>query len=165
MRAYKDSIAADELENVTVIDGFRTIGELIGFMEKQDYVVLADSGPAHITKLFQTPGLGIYTSAAAKVLQGRHTNLRNWQSTYHGDFCAAPCGLAKLRATSDGQIGCMGSLRVPFEELGDLPAASNKAVAEKLVVKSTVPCVSHLQSNQDAIFQMLDEDLKMPTTP
>lgn len=165
MRAYKDSIAADELENVTVIDGFRTIGELIGFMEKQDYVVLADSGPAHITKLFQTPGLGIYTSAAANVLQGRHTNLRNWQSSYRGDFCAAPCGLAKLRATSDGQIGCMGSLKVPFDQLGDLPTTSNKALAEKMVVESTVPCVSHLQSDQDSIFQMLDEDLKMPTTP
>ncbi|WP_417803524.1 glycosyltransferase family 9 protein [Thalassospira lucentensis] len=160
MRTYKDSIAAENLPNVAVVDGFRTIGDLIGFMEKQDYVVLADSGPAHITKLFQTPGLGIYTSASAAVLQGRHRNLRNWQSTYMGDFCQAPCGLAKLRATDDGQIGCMGSLKVPFEKLGTLPATSNKAVAEKLVVESTVPCVAHLRKDQDAIFQILAEDLK-----
>jgi predicted dinucleotide-binding enzyme len=59
----------------------------------------------------------------------------------------------------------MGSLKVPFDQLGDLPTTSNKALAEKMVVESTVPCVSHLQSDQDSIFQMLDEDLKMPTTP
>ena len=162
MRKYRDSIATDELSNVTVVDGFRTIGALIGFMEKQDYVILADSGPAHITKLFQTPGLGIYTSASASVLQGRHRNLRNWQSTYHGDFCQAPCGLAKLRATDDGKIGCMGSLEVPFEQLGTLPTQSNKALAEKLVVESTIPCVAHLLTDQNAILQMLAEDLQIP---
>lgn len=165
MRKYKDSIATGDLSSVTMVDGFRTIGALIGFMEKQDYVILADSGPAHITKLFQTPGLGIYTSASATVLQGRHRNLRNWQSTYHGDFCQAPCGLAKLRATDDGKIGCMGSLQVPAKQLGGLPANRDKTLAEKLVVESTVPCVDHLMTDQNAIFKMLVEDLQIPEKP
>lgn len=162
MRKYKESLISDTPSATTIIDGFQTIGALCDFMMQQDYVVLADSGPAHITKLFQTPGLAIYTSASAETLQGRHRNLRNWQSRFKGDFCQAPCGLAKLRVGADGEIGCMGSLKRPFEALADIPGQSNRAVAEKLTLERPVPCVAELLRDQDAILSVLRQELRLP---
>lgn len=161
MRKYKNSLDLGAQGNIAAIDGFKTIGELTAFIADQDYVVLADSGPAHITKLFQTPGLAIYTSASGQVLQGRHRNLRSWQSRYEGEFCCAPCGLAKLRASADGKIGCMGSLELPIDALGDVPTQSNKAIAERLTIDAPVPCVAELLRDQKDILDVLRDDLKI----
>ncbi|MFH1806489.1 MAG: glycosyltransferase family 9 protein [Pseudomonadota bacterium] len=159
MKKYKDTIGPFKDRNIKIVDGFRTIGDLVSFIGDQNYVVLADSGPAHITKLFQTPGIGVYTSASAQVLQGRHRNLRIWQSNFKGEFCEAPCGLAKLRATPSGQIGCMGSLGVSREKLSELPGQSNKELAEKLVVEAAVPCVAHLVAQQAEFLAFLRKDI------
>ncbi|UKV14467.1 lipopolysaccharide heptosyltransferase family protein [Thalassospiraceae bacterium SW-3-3] len=159
MKKYKDTIGSFDEPNIRIVDGFKTIGNLVSFISKQDYVVLADSGPAHITKLFQTPGIGIYSSASAGILQGRHQNLLPWQSTYKGDFCEAPCGLAKLRATVSGTIGCMGSLGVPVSELINLPVNSDKSLAERLVTEKPVPCVADLVAKKEPFFAFLRSDL------
>lgn len=159
MKKYKDTIGSFNTPNIRVVDGFKTIGNLVSFIREQNYVVLADSGPAHITKLFQTPGIGIYSSASATVLQGRHHNLYPWQSSYKGEFCEAPCGLAKLRATTSGEIGCMGSLRLPMSELGNLPVNSDRALAERLVTENPVPCVADLVAQKDRFLAFLRQDI------
>ena len=160
MTALQDGCRGGTINtNIRIVDGFRTIGNLVSFISEQDYVVLADSGPAHITKLFQTPGIGIYSSASATILQGRHQNLLSWQSTYKGDFCKAPCGLAKLRATVSGTIGCMGSLGVPVSELINLPVNSDKSLAERLVTEKPVPCVADLVAKKEPFFTFLRKDL------
>jgi len=159
MKKYKDTIGSFNTPNIRVVDGFKTIGNLVSFIREQDYVVLADSGPAHITKLFQTPGIGIYSSASATVLQGRHHNLYPWQSSYKGEFCEAPCGLAKLRATTSGEIGCMGSLRLPMSELGNLPVNSDRSLAERLVTENPVPCVADLVAQKDRFLAFLRQDI------
>jgi len=159
MKKYKDTIGSFNAPNIRVVDGFKTIGNLVSFIREQDYVVLADSGPAHITKLFQTPGIGIYSSASATVLQGRHHNLYPWQSSYKGEFCEAPCGLAKLRATTSGEIGCMGSLRLPMSELGNLPVNSDRSLAERLVTENPVPCVADLVAQKDRFLAFLRQDI------
>ncbi|MCC9621181.1 lipopolysaccharide heptosyltransferase family protein [Thalassospira sp. MA62] len=159
MQAYKQALDLSGISNIRILDGFRTIGGLLEFVQAQDYIIVADSGPAHISKLFQTPGVAIYTSASASVLQGRHKNLTPWQSSFQGDFCTAPCGLAKLRATDDGRVGCMGSLGVRRESLGELPTQSDRGLAQKLTVDSPVPCVSHLFENQRDILDLIASDL------
>ncbi|WP_339859203.1 glycosyltransferase family 9 protein [Thalassospira alkalitolerans] len=159
MKKYKDALGPFDDQNIKIIDGFKTIGDLVSFIENQDYVIVADSGPAHITKLFQTPGIGIYTSASASTLQGRHQNLLTWQSTYKGDFCEAPCGLAKLRATADGKIGCMGSLGLSADKLSNLPQTHDKALAERLVTEAPVPCVAELTQQTPDFLTYLAHDL------
>ncbi|RCK39567.1 heptosyltransferase [Thalassospira profundimaris] len=158
MKAYKAALGQFETNNIRIIDGFKTIGDLVQFMSQQDYMVVADSGPAHITKLFQTPGLGIYSSASAQVLQGRHQNLRNWQSRFIGPHCQAPCGLAKVRATTDGRIGCMGSLNLASGELSQLPQKSDPALAIAMVTSAPVPCVAELSQDMQEIRNFLAED-------
>lgn len=159
MKTYKTALGQLSAKNIRVLDGFRTIGELVQFVEQQDYVVVADSGPAHITKLFQTPGIGIYSSASAKTLQGRHANLRNWQSGFSGPYCNAPCGLAKLRATVDGKVGCMGSLNLPLEALSELPQEHDPKLAALLVTDHPVPCVGTLNDDTPEILNLIQRDL------
>jgi ADP-heptose:LPS heptosyltransferase len=159
MPAYKEALGQFNSANILIVDGFKTIGDLVRFVGDQDYVVVADSGPAHIAKLFQTPGTGIYSSADARILLGRHRNLLAWQSGFEGPHCAAPCGLAKLRATTDGDIGCMGSLNQPQSELSELPKESNLAIAKTLVTTAPVPCVARLDAESDQILERIKRDL------
>ena len=159
MKAYKAALGPLAGNSIRVVDGFKTIGDLVSFVAQQDYLVVADSGPAHISKLFQTPGTGIYSSADAKTLQGRHTNLRAWQSDFTGPHCSAPCGLAKLRATPDGKIGCMGSLDLPISALPGTPEKSDPELARALVTNKPVPCVSKLDADIPAISDLISQDL------
>lgn len=160
MKPYKAALGTFDSDNIRVMDGFKTIGDLVHFIARQDYMVVADSGPAHITKLFQTPGLGIYSSALATVLQGRHQNLRTWQSGFVGPHCQAPCGLAKVRATADGRIGCMGSLNVPASDLPDLPHKSDPHLARAMITDAPVPCIAELSRSMDRICAFLAADFK-----
>ncbi|WP_296992535.1 glycosyltransferase family 9 protein [Thalassospira sp. UBA1131] len=159
MKAYKAALGPPAGNCIRVVDGFKTIGDLVSFVGRQDYLVVADSGPAHISKLFQTPGIGIYSSADAKTLQGRHTNLRAWQSDFSGPHCSAPCGLAKLRATPDGKIGCMGSLGLPITALPDTPEKSDPDLARALVTNKPVPCVTRLEADIPSICDLISQDL------
>ncbi|OSQ40409.1 heptosyltransferase [Thalassospira mesophila] len=156
--AYKSAIGTLP-GNVELIDGFKTIGGLIGFIASQGYVVVADSGPAHITKLFGVPGTGVYTSASAAVLHGRFTNIKAWQSDYRGDYCAAPCGLAKLHATEKGEIGCMGSLSVSKDALVSLPTRRDAALVQHLTTIEPVPCVRHLTAHFEAFEGFVKTDI------
>jgi ADP-heptose:LPS heptosyltransferase len=162
MKSYKtalNDLGTRNDGNIRIVDGFKTIGDLVKFVGQQDYLVVADSGPAHISKLFQTPGLGIYSSADAKTLQGRHKNLRAWQSDFTGPHCASPCGLAKLRATVDGRIGCMGSLALPVSELPNIPETSDSGLARGLVTNTPVPCVAQLAADIPAIRDVISQDI------
>ncbi|WP_254869796.1 glycosyltransferase family 9 protein [Thalassospira sp. HF15] len=158
MKAYKAALGPFSGNSIRVVDGFKTIGNLIKFVGQQDYLIVADSGPAHISKLFQTPGIGIYTSADAKTLQGRHKNLRTWQSSFEGPHCSAPCGLAKLRATVDGKIGCMGSLELPITALPDIPEKGDASLAQSLVTNAPVPCVARLEADIPEICHLISQD-------
>ncbi|MBC7952804.1 MAG: lipopolysaccharide heptosyltransferase family protein [Rhodospirillaceae bacterium] len=149
--AYEKLLRANLPEGVQIIDGFATTHKLLDFMDGLDFVAACDSGPAHLTKLFGTAGTAIYTSAAGDVLQGRHRNLGLWQVPYGGDFCTAPCGLAKVRATADGEVGCMGSLKRPLAELPRLPNEALPGVVEKLMTTDFIPCAAELVRRKDEV--------------
>lgn len=123
-------------------------------------MVTADSGPAHLTKLFATPGTAVYTSAGAEVLQGRFRNLQAWQTRFTGPHCAAPCGLARLRVAADGRIGCMGSLGAPLAELPGLPVDADPALTERLVLRTPVPCVAALSQQRGDVVEAVLADVR-----
>jgi ADP-heptose:LPS heptosyltransferase len=133
-RLYATEMAARLAGDVAVVDGFASIGALMAAVRDFDYAVFADSGPAHIAKLFRTPGVAVYSSAPGDVLQGRFTNLARWTLPYAGPHCRAPCGLAKLRQTAAGRIGCMGSLGLGLDQLPTTARAANPAAVERLLL-------------------------------
>jgi hypothetical protein len=144
---------------VTVIDGFASIGELLAAIDGFDYAVLADSGPAHMAKLFATPGVAVYTSAPGEVLQGRFENLRRFAVDFQGPRCTAPCGLAKLRQTAAGAVGCMASLDVDLEDLPTTPKGQDAEAVERLVLHEPVPCVAALSDQRMALVDFVRADL------
>lgn len=147
--AYERALRLGGLaDGAELLPGFATTRGLLDFLAAQDFVVVADSGPAHLTKLFGTRGAAVYTSADGAVLQGRHGNLARWQVPFKGPHCEAPCGLAKLRALDDGRVGCMGSLNVSSADLSNLPGQAQPALAAHLILDDPVPCVRALMDGK-----------------
>ena len=128
------------------IEAFSSSGDLRESVGQCDYIVAADSGPAHMAKLSAVPGVAVYTSAPGDVLQGRFTNLSCWTVPYVGDHCTAPCGLSGVRISRDGQVGCMGSLGVPAEDLPKTPGEKHTATVDHLF-QNPVPCVQQLREH------------------
>lgn len=149
---------------VEILDGFASIGALLSAIDGFDYGVFADSGPAHMSKLFATPGVAVYSSAPGDVLQGRFRNLANWTIPFVGPHCATPCGLAKLRATPAGRIGCMGSLEVPIEGLPSIARGANPQVVERLLLAEPVPCIAALRDRPEGLTSFVLEDLARRAT-
>lgn len=142
-----------------VTPGFDSIAGLLRAVAAFDYVVLADSGPAHMTKLFAVPGVAVYTSAPGDVLQGRFENLARWHVPFAGPHCKAPCGLAKVRQSADGRVGCMGSLGLPVEALPRASRAADPAMVERLMLEP-VPCVAALAGDPATMVDFVRADLE-----
>lgn len=149
--AYGQDMAPRLPKDATVLPGFATTRGLMDFLGQQDFIVTADSGPAHMAKLTGLAGLAIYTTVDGKTLQGHHRNLERWQVAYSGPYCSAPCGLAKLRSTADGRVGCMGSLGLSLAELPNLPNEAQPHLANRLVLEQPVPCVADLAAQADQV--------------
>jgi ADP-heptose:LPS heptosyltransferase len=147
------------LADVNVIESFPSIGGLLSAIKNFDYVVMADSGPAHMTKLFGTPGMAVYTSAPADILQGRFTNMAAWAVPYKGEFCAAPCGLAKVRQNRAGEVGCMGSLNSTLEDLPSTPTGQHPGLVKKFF-DHPVPCVKSLAQMSDDLVAAVKTDIR-----
>lgn len=157
-RRYAAAVAGQLPEQATVADGFDSIGALMQAVAGFDYIVAADSGPAHMSKLAATPGVAVYTSAPGAVLQGRFSNLACWTVPYSGPHCQAPCGLAKVRQTADGRVGCMGSLGVLVEDLPDTPGGLRPDVVDRLS-NDPVPCVRQLGEDPAPLVRFVLDDL------
>ena len=157
-RLYKEGVLGKLPDRITVSDGFPTIGGLLRAVRDFDYIVCADSGPAHMSKLFATPGVAIYTSAPGDILQGRFVNLARWTVPYVGRLCRAPCGLAKVREAVDGRIGCMESLGLPLEALPSTVRGRRDAELDRLML-DPVPCVSQLAAEPGDLVEFTLADL------
>ena len=146
-------------DGTRVIDHFQSIGDLLAAIAGFDYAVFADSGPAHMAKLFATPGVAVYSSAPGDVLQGRFRNLRNWTVPWKGPHCESPCGLAKLRQTADGRIGCMGSLGLNLDALPTTPRRQDPGIVERLT-RHPVPCIATLAERSDELVDFVVADIR-----
>ena len=156
---YREALGPID-SSVDVVDVFDSIGELLEAIRQFDYAVFADSGPAHMSKLFGTPGVAVYTSAPGDVLQGRFRNLTPWTVPFVGPYCRAPCGLARVRATVNGAVGCMGSLATTIEALPHLPRGRQPETVKRLLVDAPVPCIAHLRDIADQLAAFVVRDLE-----
>jgi hypothetical protein len=146
--------------NIRYIEDTGTLSDLMAQMRAVDYGVFADSGPAHLSKLDQLPGTAVYTSAPSSVLFGRHRNLMAIQSDYSGEYCKAPCGLAKLRCTVDGAVGCMGSLKVDVASLPRTVDRADAAMTARFLVDDPVPCAAAMAADADKIARAILADMR-----
>ncbi len=158
-RLYSQAVAPLLPAGARIVDVFPKIGDLLDAVAGFDYAVFADSGPAHMSKLYGTPGVAVYSSAPGEVLQGRFRNLSRWTIPFAGPWCTAPCGLAKLRRHRDGRIGCMGSLQAPLADLPTLPSGADPALVDRLF-QDPVPCIAQLRADPDTLATFVLGDLQ-----
>ncbi len=157
-RIYRTELNGKLPNGIDIVEAFDTIGGLIDAVRGFDYAVYADSGPAHIAKLFAAPGAAVYTAAHGDILQGRFTNLAHWSVDFSGPHCTAPCGLAKLRLDTEGRMGCMGSLQTGLENLPSTPKSANNREVERLLLEEPVPCVAALAEQTGQLVEFVVED-------
>jgi hypothetical protein len=142
-----------------ILDNFATIAGLVSAIREFDYAIFADSGPAHIAKLFGTPGVAVYTSAPSRVLQGRFRNLSAYDVPFSGPHCSAPCGLAKVRQARDGRIGCMGSLGLALDDLPSVPRTANPVAVQHLA-ENPAPCVAALDAGSQRLAKFIQANFE-----
>mgnify|MGYP003980603557 CR=1 FL=1 len=157
-RALKSTYSAQLPPSMKTIEAFSSIGDLLDMVAACDYLIAADSGPAHMAKLSAIPGVAVYSSAPGDILQGRFKNLARWTVPFAGDYCTAPCGLAGARQTSDGRIGCMGSLQLRVEDLPDAPRQQQANAVDQLFA-NPVPCIRHLAEDPASLVDFILHDL------
>jgi len=141
---YRGLLSDGLPSGVAVTAGCRDLKELARKVESADFGIFADSGPSHIAKLYETPGVTVFTSATSGPLIGRFANLMAWQTPYSGARCTAPCGLATYLRTPAGRGGCwetLGGARQDYVKTRDLWDPEEYLA---LMFDRPVPCVGAL---------------------
>lgn len=155
---YRGLLSDDLPNGVTVTAGCRDLKELARKVETADFGVFADSGPSHIAKLFDTPGVTVFTSANSGPLIGRFANLTPWQTPYSGRKCTAPCGLATYLRTPAGRGGCWETLGGVRQDYVKTRALWDPEEYLALMFDRPVPCVAALGAgNHDLVDAVVSE--------
>ncbi len=156
---YRGLLAEGLPPGITVTPGCRDLKELARKVETADFGIFADSGPSHIAKLFDTPGVTIFTSAHSAPLIGRFENLLPWQTPYKGTRCTAPCGLATYLRTPSGAGGCwetLGGVRQDYVKTREL---WNPEEYLALMFDRPVPCVRRLGEGPHDLVETVVQEI------
>ena len=90
--------------------------ELCNIVEKIEYGIFMDSGPLHLAKLLNKPGILIVTSVDEKILLNKFSNIIPIKNSFTSNYCSAPCGLTNI-FNYKGKSGCYFSLNLNKQEI------------------------------------------------
>ena len=90
--------------------------ELCNIVEKIEYGIFMDSGPLHLAKLLNKPGILIVTSVDEKILLNKFSNIIPIKNNFTSNYCSAPCGLTNI-FNYKGKSGCYFSLNLNKQEI------------------------------------------------
>ena len=112
----RDSIISDEVQNgiknnLIKIYIPETLNKLNSYIKKIEFGIFCDSGPLHLSKIYQKKGLIISTSVNAVKLISYKDKLLLYNSKYKSKFCEAPCGLTNI-VNYKNNYGCYDSLSI-----------------------------------------------------
>ena len=122
--------------------------ELCNIIEKIDYGIFMDSGPLHLAKLLNKPGILIITSVDEKILLNKLSNIIPVKNNFTSDYCSAPCGLTNI-FNYNGKSGCYFSLNLNKQEilntnnLNSLQRGTNKSTYVDFI-SNPVGCIDKI---------------------
>ncbi len=96
-----------------------TLKSLLDYIENIEYGIFMDSGPLHVAKYLNKPGILIETSVSSKVLLEKFANINSIKNIFVSNYCKAPCGLTNI-FNFNNKIGCYESIKTEKNKILDL---------------------------------------------
>ena len=102
----------------------RNVEALIKEISKVDFGIFVDSGPLHIAKIFDKPGILIETSVSGEILLNNSNKIHLLKNKYISNYCKGPCGLVDIFSYNNN-IGCYETNQISFSKLRDIENLKN----------------------------------------
>ena len=80
------------------------------YIKNIEFGIFCDSGPLHLSKIYQKNGLLISTSVDSKKLLSKKDKIIFFNSEYKSKYCEAPCGLTNI-INFENKHGCFDTLK------------------------------------------------------
>ncbi len=140
----------------------KNLEELEKYIKEIEYGIFCDSGPLHISKIYNKKGILISTSVDSKKILYENTNIVPYNSEFKSNYCTAPCGLTNI-INLGNEHGCYYSLKkekkLIFESVNiSLLNRGNLKNSYKYFLNNPVGCVQSINFEKIKIF--LDKLLK-----
>ena len=84
--------------------------KLNAYIKNIEFGIFCDSGPLHLSKIYQKNGLLISTSVDSKKLLNKKDKIIYFNSEYKSQYCEAPCGLINI-INFENKHGCFDTLK------------------------------------------------------
>ena len=89
----------------------KNLDDLILDIRSIKFGIFCDSGPLHIAKLYNKPGLLIVSTVSEKILLNNFPSIKSINSNYSSNFCNGPCGLVNV-FEFNSMAGCYDSMNI-----------------------------------------------------
>ncbi len=157
---YKIEIVLDRKSKISnyietrLIDGNfeiikpNTLELLCNIVKNIDYGIFMDSGPLHLSKLFQKRGLLIITTVSKEILLDKNDSIIPIKNNFSSQFCNAPCGLTNIFNYSN-ESGCYHSLNLKkndFLKIKNLNSLQRGQIKDSYIkfMDNPVDCVNNI---------------------
>ena len=121
------------------------LDSLLTIIESLEFGIFMDSGPLHVAKILNKPGVLIESSVNENVLLNNFKTIQTLKNYYKSNYCAAPCGLTNIINLND-KIGCFDSMKqkkIDFNKLDNLNSLQRGRLAKqyKNFIENPVSCL------------------------
>ncbi len=134
---------------------------LFSSIKNIEYGLFMDSGPLHIAKMFNKPGILLETSVSSKILLKNYHLIKGIKNEFLSTYCRAPCGLTDI-FNYDNNYGCYDSLKIRSSMLKKIfKNMNNRGVKNYYIqkIKKPVGCTTSL--NVQNIYNVIKKDLSL----
>jgi len=83
------------LTNINIIRP-KNLDKLNNYIKKIEFGIFCDSGPLHLSKIYQKKGLLISTSVNSKEILNHKDIIESYNSKFKSQYCESPCGLTNI---------------------------------------------------------------------
>lgn len=116
---YSKHLKEKNNQNNISIKTPRDISNLVNEISNITFGIFIDSGPLHVAKIFDKPGVLVETSVCSKKLLSNSKNINVIKNKYKSKYCSGPCGLVDI-FSFDKSIGCFETNKTSFDTIKGL---------------------------------------------
>ena len=87
------------------------LNQLINDIKEIEFGIFCDSGPLHLAKYFNLPGILLISSVKKNILLNDFSSIKAIKSNYSSRFCSGPCGLVNAFEI-ENKSGCYDQLQI-----------------------------------------------------